>query len=87
MKPSECWASRKRFLVPLLTLTLAPPTHIGETTIHWEIPTDQLKEVKRFPVPVVVKHNDHYLVCYLDSHYQLADTEIAVAGVEGKAKK
>ena len=51
------------------------------------IPTDEMKQVKRFPVPVVIKHNDHYLVCYLDSHHQLADTEIAVAGVEGKSKK
>ena len=60
---------------------------VCKESIYWEIPTEQLKEVKRFPVPVVVKHNDHYLVCYLDSHYQLADTEIAIASVEGKAKK
>ena len=60
---------------------------VCKESIHWEIPTEQLKQVKRFPAPVVVKHNDHYLVCYLDSHYQLADTEIAVASVEGKAKK
>ena len=43
--------------------------------------------VKRFPVPVVIKHKDHYLVCYLDSHHQLADTEIAVAFVEGESKE
>jgi hypothetical protein len=46
-----------------------------------------LKKVKRFPVPVVVKHKDHYLICYLDSHHQLADTEVAIVGVEGKAEK
>ena len=60
---------------------------VCKESIHWEIPTEQLKQVKRFPAPVVVKHNDHYLVCYLDSHYQLADTVIAIAGVDGKSEK
>jgi hypothetical protein len=60
---------------------------VCKESIYWEIPMDALKKVKRFPAPVVVKHNDHYLVCYLDSHYQLADTEVAAAGVDGKAKK
>ncbi len=60
---------------------------VCKESIYWEIPIDELKKVKRFPAPVVVKHEDHYLVCYLDSHYQLADTEIAITGVEGKAKK
>ena len=60
---------------------------VCKESIYWEIPKDALKTVKRFPAPVVVKHKDHYLVCYLDSHHQLADTEIAIAGVDGKAKK
>lgn len=60
---------------------------VCKESIYWEIPYDDLKKVKRFPAPVVVKHKDHYLICYLDSHHQLADTEVAIAGVEGKAKK
>jgi hypothetical protein len=60
---------------------------VCKESIYWEIPTDALKSVKRFPVPVVVKHKDHYLVCYLDSHHQLADTEVAVGGVDGKTEK
>jgi hypothetical protein len=60
---------------------------VCKESIYWEIPTDELKKVKRYPAPVVVKHNDHYLICYLDSHHQLADTEVAIMGVEGKAKK
>jgi hypothetical protein len=60
---------------------------VCKESIYWEIPQEELKKVKRFPAPVVVKHKDHYLICYLDSHLQLADTEIAIAGVEGKAKK
>jgi hypothetical protein len=60
---------------------------VCKESIYWEVPIDSLKQVKRFPAPVVVKHKDHYLVCYLDSHYQLADTEIAIAGVDGKEKK
>ncbi|MFX1482678.1 MAG: hypothetical protein ACFFCP_05745 [Promethearchaeota archaeon] len=59
---------------------------VCKESICWEIPMDELKKVKRFPAPVVVKHHDHYLVCYLDSHHQLADTEIAIAGVEGKTE-
>ncbi|GAG77923.1 unnamed protein product, partial [marine sediment metagenome] len=46
-----------------------------------------LKKVKRFPAPIVIRHKDHYLICYLDSHYQLADTEIAISFVEGKSKE
>ena len=60
---------------------------VCKESIYWEIPVAELKKVKRFPVPVVIKHNDHTLVCYLDSHNQLADTEIAIARVEGKAKE
>jgi hypothetical protein len=60
---------------------------VCKESIYWEVPIDSLKQVKRFPAPVVVKHKDHYLVCYLDSHYQVADTEIAIAGVDGKEKK
>lgn len=60
---------------------------VCKESIYWEIPLDELKKVKRFPAPVVIKHKDHYLICYLDSHNQLADTEVAIACVEGKAKK
>ncbi|MHA3962486.1 MAG: hypothetical protein AM325_003005 [Candidatus Thorarchaeota archaeon SMTZ1-45] len=60
---------------------------VCKESLYWEVPKDKLKKVKRFPAPVVVKHKDHYLVCYLDSHHQLADTEIAMASVEGKEKK
>jgi len=56
-------------------------------TIFWEIPTKALKGVKRFPVAVIVKHKDHYLVCYVDSHHKLADTEVAIGYAEGKAKE
>ena len=56
-------------------------------TIYWQVPADAIKEVKRFPAPVVIKHKDHYLVCYVDSHLQLADTEIAIAHIEGASKE
>jgi hypothetical protein len=56
-------------------------------TIFWEIPTKALKGVKRFPVAVIVKHEDHYLICYVDSHYQLADTEVAIGYTEEKEEK
>ncbi len=60
---------------------------VCKESLYWEVPSDKLKKVKRFPAPVVVKHKDHYLVCYLDSHHQLADTEIAITSVDGKEKK
>jgi hypothetical protein len=60
---------------------------VCKESIYWEIPVDELKKIKRFPAPIVVKHKDHYLICYLDSHHQLADTEIAVTGVDGKSEK
>ena len=60
---------------------------VCKESIYWEVPKDELKKVKRFPAPVVVKHKDHYLICYLDSHHQRADTEVAIVGVEGKAEK
>lgn len=60
---------------------------VCKESIYWEVPKDSLKNVKRFPAPVVVKHKDHYLICYLDSHQQLADTEIGIACVDGKEKK
>jgi hypothetical protein len=56
-------------------------------TIYWQVPAEALKEVKRFPAPVIIKHKDHYLVCYVDSHLQLADTEIAIAFIEGASKE
>ncbi|MFW9799393.1 MAG: hypothetical protein ACFFD9_03080 [Candidatus Thorarchaeota archaeon] len=56
-------------------------------TIFWEMPVKALKKVKRFPVAVIVKHLDHHVVCYVDSHQQLADTEVAAAYIEGKAKE
>jgi hypothetical protein len=48
---------------------------------------DALKKVKRFPAPIVIKHKDSYIVCYVDSHYQLADTEVAVSFVEAESKE
>ncbi len=60
---------------------------VCKQTIYWQIPEDALKEVKRFPAAVIVKHDDHYLIVYLDSHLQLADTEIAAAFVEGSTQK
>ena len=59
---------------------------VTKESIYFKLPVDELKEVKRFPAPVVVKHNDVYLVVYVDSHYQLADTEVAIACVEAKSK-
>ncbi|MHA1769029.1 MAG: hypothetical protein ACTSV3_04170 [Candidatus Thorarchaeota archaeon] len=60
---------------------------VCQESIYWRVPVDALKGVKRFPAPVIVKHKDHYLICYLDSHQQLADTEVAAACVDGKAKE
>ncbi|RLI60119.1 MAG: hypothetical protein DRO87_00970 [Candidatus Thorarchaeota archaeon] len=60
---------------------------VCQESIYWRVPVDALKGVKRFPAPVIVKHKDHYLICYLDSHQQLADTEVATACVDGKAKE
>ncbi len=60
---------------------------VCKETIVWDIPVDELKKVKRFPASIIIKHKDHHLVCYLDSHYQLADTEAAAAFVEGVSKK
>ncbi|MHA2425146.1 MAG: hypothetical protein ACXAEF_10180 [Candidatus Thorarchaeota archaeon] len=59
---------------------------VCKETISWKVPADELKKVKRFPAPIVIKHKDHYLICYVDSHYQLADTESACAFVEGNSK-
>jgi len=60
---------------------------VCKQTIHWTIPEAALKEVKRFPAAIVVKHDDHYIIVYLDSHFQLADTEVVSAFVEGLAQK
>ncbi|MGY5874470.1 MAG: hypothetical protein RTU30_01880 [Candidatus Thorarchaeota archaeon] len=60
---------------------------VCKETIHWKVPESALKEVKRFPVPIIIKHQDHYLICYIDSHSQLADTEIACAYIEAQAEK
>ena len=60
---------------------------VCKETINWEIPKESVKDVKRFPAAIVIKHKDHYLIIYVDSHLQLADTEIATAFVEGVSKK
>ena len=60
---------------------------VCKESIHWTVPTEELKDVKRYPAPVVIKHNDHYLICYLDSHHQLADTEVATAFIVGESKE
>ncbi len=36
---------------------------------------------------IIIRHKDHHLIIYVDSHLQLADTEIATAFVEGVSKK
>lgn len=59
---------------------------VSKETIYFKLPVEELKKVKRFPVPVIVKHKNTYLICYFDSHYQLADTEIAIAVVESEVK-
>jgi hypothetical protein len=59
---------------------------VCKETIYWKVPEDAIKNVQRFPVPIIIKHNDHYLVCYIDSHSQLADTEIAIAFIESAEK-
>jgi len=60
---------------------------VCKKTIYWKLPTEALKEVERFPAPIVIKHEDHCLIIYVDSHYQLADTEVAVAFIEGKGEE
>ncbi len=60
---------------------------VCKETISWQVPAESLKEVKRFPAPIIIKHKDHYVICYIDSHYQLADTEAATACVEGSSKQ
>ncbi len=60
---------------------------ITKETIYFKLPVKQLKDVKRFPAPIVIKHKDHYLICYVDSHYQLADTEVAIAAVDAHSKE
>lgn len=59
---------------------------VTKETIYFKLPVDALKEVKRFPAPIVIKHKDSYIVCYVDSHYQLADTEVAISFVEAESK-
>ena len=59
---------------------------VTKETIYFKLPVDELKKVKRFPAPVVIKHKDIYLICYFDSHYQLADTEVAVAFIDAESK-
>ncbi len=60
---------------------------VCKATIYWRIPENAFKEAKRFPTPVIIKHEDHYVVCYVDSHYQVADTEIASAFLEAETKE
>ena len=60
---------------------------ISKETIYFKLPVAELKKVKRFPAAFIVKDKDMYLIVYVDSHYQLADTEIAVAIVEAKTEK
>ena len=60
---------------------------VCKETITWEIPKESVKDVERFPAAIIIKHKDHYLIIYVDSHLQLADTEIATAFVEGVSKK
>ncbi|MHA2140963.1 MAG: hypothetical protein ACXADC_10820 [Candidatus Thorarchaeota archaeon] len=59
---------------------------VCKQTISWKVPEEALKMVTRFPVAIIVKHKDHHLVCYVDSHLQIADTEVALANIEGKSK-
>jgi hypothetical protein len=60
---------------------------VCKATIFWEVPSEALKKIKRFPAPIIIQHKDHYLICYVDSHFQLADTEIASALVQGASKE
>ncbi len=60
---------------------------VCKETIYWKVPESALKEVKRFPAPIIIKHQDHYLICYIDSHSQLADTEVACSFIEAKVKE
>ncbi|NHI83693.1 MAG: hypothetical protein EAX81_05270 [Candidatus Thorarchaeota archaeon] len=60
---------------------------VCKKTIFWEVPNEALKRAKRFPVAVVISHQDHHFICYIDSHHQLADTEIAIAYLEGKSRE
>ncbi len=60
---------------------------VCKETIYWQIPDDAMKNVKRFPAAIIIKHQDHYLVCYIDSHHQIADTEVACAMVEGTSRE
>ncbi len=58
---------------------------VCKETIYWEVPTEALKTVKRFPAAVVVRHKDHCIIIYVDSHYQLADAEVAAACLDSVA--
>ncbi|MEM4735284.1 MAG: hypothetical protein QXS20_06140 [Candidatus Thorarchaeota archaeon] len=55
---------------------------ICKETISWVLHDDSLTDIERFPVPIVIRHKDHLIVCYIDSHLQIADTEIVVEYVE-----
>ncbi len=60
---------------------------VCKETIFWEVPKNALKDVARYPAPIIVKHKDHFLICYVDSHFQIADTEVAVRYMEASSKK
>ena len=48
---------------------------VCKKTIYIKIDKEKVKNVKRYPFPIIVHHNDHTLVVYLDSHFAVADAE------------
>jgi hypothetical protein len=59
---------------------------VCKETIYWEIPKNALNDITRFPIPIIINHKDHYIVCYVDSHFQIADAEVVVRYIEAKSK-
>ena len=45
--------------------------------LSFNVDESLLINIKRFPIPCVIAHKDHYIVFYLDSKGAICDVELA----------
>ncbi|MBD3229898.1 MAG: hypothetical protein GF329_17075 [Candidatus Lokiarchaeota archaeon] len=51
---------------------------VCKKSLTFEVDVSEFEPYERFPIPCIIKHNDHWISLYLDSDTSICDVEIPI---------
>ncbi|MHA1696102.1 MAG: hypothetical protein ACTSXT_01070 [Candidatus Helarchaeota archaeon] len=54
---------------------------ICKKPLRFEVDVKDFEPYERFPIPCIIKHNDHWVSLYLDSDMSICDVEIPLVKI------